>query len=380
MIELNYSFSDGILRLGRGDQRFALDAANSLFHPLVDRIDALKPRRIHIDCRLAGKTYLTLVRALLHTELTQCTLVLLRREVDAPWEDFLYPLSKAFGAHLVARDRRRWGKVSTYRFELARKLPEFKYALSINVVSDGKDLARLAATLENIYSHDLRQTVVRVVGPAALRTSATITAYPDCEVVADDAIYGADSRFPISRKKNLVLDQTDSERVVILHERIRLGKDWVHRLLKDVRHFDLYTCALTTAPGLRYLDKFAIRFFGFPTLRKHHYFLTWNEDNAQQMVDGGLFVIHRRALGAHRFDESLHWGEMEDVDLVLRLKLAGSLVGFDSANAAESTTGGHFSLASRMPLSALYKIWVRRLSIGYTLTRWAGIWRASRKA
>ncbi len=247
------------------------------------------------------------------------------------------------------------------------------------MVSDGRDLGRLAATLENIYSQDLRGVVVRVVGPAALReTSLLRQTYPDCEVIADDGIYGADSRFPISRKKNLALAKADSERVVILHERIRLGEDWVRRLLQDIRYFDLYTCALSTEAGSRYLDKFGIRFAGFPTLRKHHYFLTWNEDNSEQLVDGGLFVLHQRALGSRRFDEALYWGEMEDVDLVLGMKLAGCLVTFDSQNAAFSTTSGHFSLSPRMPLSALYKIWVRRLSIGYALTRWAAIWRASR--
>ncbi len=377
---LPYSTRQDLLILGQGPQKLTLDAANGLFFPLVELVNKGGFRRVQLFGGLPGKEYLCAVRALFHSRCEDFKITVIRRERDRPWEDLLHPLSKAFGKSLVAESKVRVGKASGMRFIVRRSRSRRSYRASLNIVSDGKNLDRLAETLENVFSQDLAGVVVRVVGPASLSASTLFQGLFDrCELIDDSAIYSKDLRFPISKKKNLVFDKADAEIIVILHERIRLCPGWVKRLVEEIRFFDLYAGAMNTMTGERYVDKFAMRSSGYPSLRKHHYFLSWNEDNAEQLVDGGLFVVHADALGDCRFDESLHWGEMEDVDLVLRLKLNGSLVTFDAENHAYSTTAGHFSLNSKSAISTLYKVWVRRLSIGYPLTRWAAIWRAGRR-
>ncbi len=370
MTLLNYSFSRGTLWIGRGNKSIEFDSRNALFSPITDLFNSLQPKRIYVYGGVTGKAYLCTLRAIFHSDLESFQITLWKRNNQSPWEDYLYPLSRTFGPELVQSRYRRGRHFGWRRFQVSRHLPNYSYQLGIYLVSDGKDLVRLRASLEALSVYCAPATVLRVICPAQVSASAELrSAYPQWEWIDDSSIYSADTRFPISKKKNLAFDKNDAERVVILHERIRLHAEWVQRLFKNARFFDLYTCGLFTQDGRRYLDKFGIRFAGYPTLKKNHYFLTWKEDNAHQLVDGGLFVIHARALGGHRFDPALHWGEMEDVDLVLRMKQGGSLVSFDSKNKAWSTTDGHFSLASGYGLVALYKIWIRRLSWGYRVAR-----------
>lgn len=377
MTSIPYRICNETLVLGRGPLRIAFDGANGRFTPLVVLIDGCRPRAVRFHAGLKSKAYLCAVRALLHSGFEKGRIHLVRRNIDAPWEDFLYPLSKAFGPELRAVRRRPRGKFTTYTFRLDRQSAPRPYQASINVISDGRDEDRLAQTLRNVFTQDLTDTVVRVVGPGALAATPLLrSTFSQVEVIPDDGVYGSDLRFPISKKKNLALQKDDADRVVLLHERIRLSPQWLARVKQE--SFDIYTCPMTDGSGARYVDKFGIEFDGVPTLHKRHYFLTWREDNSAQMVDGGLFVLSRRALGARRFDEALHWGEMEDVDLVLALKNAGCLVTFDRANRAASTTSSHFRLKAWSPASALYKIWVRRTHLGYRLARGFGILRGLR--
>jgi hypothetical protein len=108
------------------------------------------------------------------------------------------------------------------------------------------------------------------------------------------------------------------------------------------------------------LDKFSLRFHAYPTVDRAHYYLSYPEDNLDQMIDGGFIILSRIGIGDLRFNPDLHWGEMEDVDLLLRLRLKGRHVTFAPDNSAQSDATGHFSLKEKSWVDRFAKIRVKR--------------------
>lgn len=359
-----------LFKINRGRERLNIDFANGEIQPLVAAIDRCLPNVVSIDAGLSPLHYLAVIRAVFHSNLDNFEIRLFRRPEDPPWEDYLFPLSKSFGSDALCLGHRILRKISVFRFRVRRTLPQFSHRLGFYVISDGRSWEKLDQTLTSIAAQNMNGCSLAVIGPRHLAENTELRAkFPLCRVIPDGDVYGSEKRFPISKKKNLAFENNDAERVVILHDRIRLPAGWVDRLLRDVPSFDFYTCRHVARDKFRYLDKFSIRYSGYLTNQKCHYYLTYKEENATQLVDGGIFVIHMRAFGSERFDPRLHWGELEDVDLVLRRKLECNIVTFDRHNHVESLFTGHFHLKSGSLLGGLYKIWIRRTGLGYRLSR-----------
>lgn len=385
--KLNYTWSQHrrSLVLNRGTSVLeGIDEANSLYSPLVELLEKYQPTTVTLVAHhLTSKMQWLICRSLFHSNLQSVLVRILWPQGPMHYEDFSYPLSKTFGEQLTCCRRRKIQGISLFDFKIERQLPRFLFEVGFYVISNGKDIDALIETLRSIRMSERISGEIVVVGPQALSSSGQLLKeFPTIQFISDEEIYKpGEVRFPISRKKNLILDQGRSEIVVILHDRIRLNPDWTNQLMARHRHFDLYTCVIESMDGrFRYLDKFSLDFQGYIQNRKSHFYMGYGEDNSRQMVDGGFFVLNRKSTGNVRFDPTLHWSEMEDVDFVLKLKLAGCLVSFDPENNAQSVQRGHFQLAKASLLSRFYKTRVRRQAWAWRLVEMMNFirWRRSR--
>jgi hypothetical protein len=366
MAKLKYQLSGKEIRFNRGQETICVDSNNAQFSQLVRKLNATHCQRATIYCRLSNKLYLMLIRALFHSQWMDFEIRLIVDQYCDPIENYLFPLSKTFGDTTILCHRKNRQNFLIYTIKVKRKLPHYDAAVGFYVMSDGKNLLRLRSVLQSIQDQGSADYTMTVVGPSLLAKSEIFRIFPDCQLIPDESIYlPFDKRFPISKKKNLALQYDNSERIVILHDRIVLSPRWLERLLTKHPYFDIYTCKIIAANRYRYLDKFGLKFKGYITRAKRHYYLTYREDNSDQLVDGGFLVLNRRALKGLQFDPQLFWGEMEDVDFILRMKLMCALVTFDPANTVTSEFSGHFSLKKLSLLGYLYKVFLRRSSLAY---------------
>ncbi len=380
---MKYRLSERRISFGSGiSASIDVDWSNSQFSDIVRLLDRHRPHVVSIRCSVPVKSHLLLVRALFHSALTDFELRMVHGPGHLPFEDFIVPLCKTFGSEMTGMGHKTEKGVMISRYRIRRNLPSHPHPIGFYVMTNGKDIAKLDATLKTIADQSIPNADIAVVGPAALREHPLIQEkYSGTRVIPDEGIYSSDKRMPLSRKKNLVFNEIRAERLVILHDRIRLGPGFAKRLLETSPWFDLYTCRLTASGTHRYLDKFGVRFDSYYNLRKRHYYLDYREDNIDQQIDGGFFVLHARALQGDRFDDRLHWGEMEDLDFVLRRKLEFNLVTFDPGNQVESLFTNHFSLKEGSPLRTYYKSRVRRWKLGYWIVRGiarARVWKTRR--
>lgn len=355
------------LYLNRGTAALnGFEEQNSIFTPLVELINQLQPKYFVIHgYKLSSKTHWLICRALFHSNLPTLKIHLVYPQGWTASEDYFYPLSKTFREHLKCSSKKVQSGIIRYQFSIERSIAQFAKTIGFYVISNGKDISRLRDVLDSIHIPSSVSHEIVVVGPLSLlKEKALLEKCPGLEVISDESIYDSQEiRFPISKKKNLIFSKGSSEIIVILHDRIRLNQNWANQLLKKMRYFDIYSCVVRSIDGsLRYLDKFSMRYVSYIQNRQSHYYLTYKEDNSDQLIDGGFFVINRKSLGDRQFDQALHWTEMEDVDFVLSMKLSGSLITFDKDNFASSLSAGHFSLPRHSVFIKFFKIWIRRKS------------------
>ena len=163
------------------------------------------------------------------------------------------------------------------------------------------------------------------------------------------------------KKKNLGFQSAEGEIVIIYHDRVLITSNWLKKLSKLNISFDLYSSRITSKSS-RFLDKVAYKYNEYLFSPANLYYLTYNEQNKYQYVDGGLFVINNhRYYGEKIFDESLNWLEMEDVDFIARTKLNCNLITFDKFNEVESVFKKHFKLTKNY-FKNFYKLFIRRFN------------------
>jgi hypothetical protein len=369
-VNLKYSITKSMLCFNKGSYFLPIDLNNNQISPVVELLNDKFPNFIKVRVSNNILELLFLLRAIFHSDLQEFILgIVLSNKTRQKTEDALYLVSKIFGSEAILYKKRLCHNGSIYRFKIKRSLASTpKLEFGFYLISNGKNLKHIDNFLNNIYSQGVDDIEIGIVAPSSLFKNNLISKHPNVRIISDDHIYGEDIRFPISKKKNLILSQTSAKRIVILHERILFDSNWAQRILDNNPYFDFYTCSVTSDAGERFLDKRGVKFKGYIANKKQQFYLTHHEENSEQCLDGGLVVIHYRVAENHMFDERLHWGEMEDIELTCRAKLNCMTVTFDPENIAKSEFKQHFYLKSTSLLQVVYKVWLRRLPyIGHTV-------------
>ena len=347
---------------------FAADAANPLnidhknsqFTAITVLINTKNPKYIRIKSPIKPKPYLCLLAGIQHAQFNgKLTLEL---GPSAAFEDYLFPISKRFAQTAICTARSATQNCQHFTFTLKSPSHFKTNSIGFYIITNGQNSDWLNKTLNSILAQNSTIPIhLYLIGPKKLLLNLT-TQHANLDVLDDSGIYTNDTRFPISKKKNIALNHGKHPYVVILHDRISLEPHFADHLTKTVSHFDLYTCHVTAQKNgktYRYGDKVGYTFKSYLTMGKALYYMSHKEDNQHQMIDGGLMVFNMHTASHIRFDERLHWGEMEDIDLMASCKQDCLLITYDNTQLASSVFCNHFALKNGSILTP-YKMWLRR--------------------
>ena len=196
-------------------------------------------------------------------------------------------------------------EISRLRFEIYQE-----NTWTFAILTQGKERkANVMKFLSSIRKNDedCRHQIL-VCGPKDEDYSKFNVDYIDTEIFDD-------SKFAeIAKKKNIIALNAKNENLLICHDRYYLPDDFFRSFEKFGYDFDFVTIAQETESGVRYPYYCALY---QPNLSWTHP-IDVRDLNVlldTQYVNGGLMIFKRTTLLAIKFNELLHWCQMEDVEI-----------------------------------------------------------------
>jgi hypothetical protein len=236
----------------------------------------------------------------------------------------LYEVSICFKERLKLVNKRTIGEVVILTFDkIVSTLPEDDQigSWSFGIVSDGRKNDRILAIINQIKQFSIPNFEVVVCGPSPASD------LPSFVKVLDDSDLYFDSRIPISKKKNRIIDNAKYNNLVLFHDRFSFPEDWYKNILKQGNYFDGFCIRIVDEETKKhrvqdwistslYHYEFKKLFHNKPILAYDKWVPNWN-------VNGGFMIIKKHLISRVKLNPFLHWGEAEDGDLCRRLDADG---------------------------------------------------------
>jgi hypothetical protein len=268
--------------------------------------------------------------------------------VSGPFE-INFGLMRQWAFRLLSHDCRLVSIDETKRellFERTRPLPSAEWAAGVVFSGAQSEVPILHACLEGLLAQPelaSRPGRILVCGPPEGRLAVEGIS----GVRYLDQAPSVGSRFAIGAKKNQLAKALDAPRIAIMHARIVLG----HLALQGVpRDFDFGTPDVRVVrqgrsePYLSLCFSDAGELGRFPRAKPLTTRNLWGQDHLaihQQgapYIDGGVFFARRDAYLDCPLDETIAWGEAEDVEWCARAAQKGYLVDLFPGSPATSQT------------------------------------------
>ena len=346
-MKLKYQINKNSICFGEGKSFIQVDCNNNVYNNLVNFLDNLSPQnKIYINLKNNFKLYLILLKSIFYSKISMFNLYLIN-----PNQVHKYILSKVFRGSIFLKIEKKINKLHVQRYKADIKKLKFQFKYSVIFISQKINYKFVEKLISEFSSFDIEFIFVI--------NEETKHRFPNSNIKVIYYKSNHDLRFNMSKKKNLGIKSASGEILVVTHDRIQITAQWLLNLSKFSNSFDLYGSKIFSQ-NFRFLDKVAYKFKEYLFLSPKIYYLTYDENNSFQYLDGGLIVLNnKRFFGQKIFDESLNWTEMEDVDFSARTKLECNLVSFDKNNYLSSDFKQHFKL-SKNPLMYIYKSFVMR--------------------
>ena len=196
---------------------------------------------------------------------------------------------------------------------------------SFGIISNGQNESGIKRLITSIRVQEIVNYEILICGPI-------ISGLDDNSIHYISDVQQTDIRAPISKKKNKLVQHLKYANIVILHDRFQLPEDWFKNILEYHESFEVLC-----VPNLNRRSKGRMNdwmyFKGLPSNRWAMSRLenSYNK-NSWNYLPGGLIIAKKFVLESVPLNENLFWGELEDVDWSLRLKLSGFEIWFDKNN------------------------------------------------
>lgn len=207
----------------------------------------------------------------------------------------------------------RWGQPAT--------LNSFDFGM----ISNGSNIPSLEAFIRSVSA---------INGIAAVDWSIPICGPANLAEQLDLSFLGADRskvRFVvepdvfresgwITKKKNLIVDSSTAENILIAHDRFTLPPDFIERMKNFGSDFSLIVPRQIDANGERVGDWVSIEsHWGWGPQR----LLSYDDYDENIYVNGGILIAKRVVLADQGWSNLLFWDQAEDVELSRRLSAHG---------------------------------------------------------
>lgn len=129
----------------------------------------------------------------------------------------------------------------------------------------------------------------------------------------------------ITRKKNLVAQVALYDNLVLLHDYFLFHPNWYQSYLAFGNEWDICSNPQLLLNGKRHFTDWVN--WDDPDYPRYHSFAydDWSHTK-YQYISGGYFLVKRQFLQANPFNETMSWGQPEDVEWSLRVRNQAKIV------------------------------------------------------
>lgn len=249
--------------------------------------------------------------------------------------EWMYELSLTFKdrIHLFEKKSIPFGNFKFKKLRSCLAKDDIISRWSFGIVSNGKDNESVLNIISQIINFDIPEYEILICGPEPSND------LPERVRILDETMCYTDLRIPISRKKNLIIDNAIYDNLVILHDRILFPENWYEKMKDYGNYYDMLCTPILNIANqnrrmldwIRHVDTFykpniiSRLLFNNTTL----YYNEWSKDI---FVNGGFFQIKRLYAQNNPLNTNLNWGEKEDVDFSIRQYYDGILMSFNTHN------------------------------------------------
>lgn len=182
---------------------------------------------------------------------------------------------------------------------------------SIGLITTGSNSSLVQKQLSTIKSCGLEEYEVIVVGGMPIE-EAGVKHLP----FEDERVPGW-----ITRKKNLIAQNAQYENCVIMHDYIGLDQDWAAGFEIFGNNWNVAMTRVEDIFGRRFYDWLSWDSPVYPRYAPIPYSV--KDHTSFQFISGAYWVAKTQFMLDHPLDESLTWGQSEDIEWSLRVRQNG---------------------------------------------------------
>lgn len=194
-------------------------------------------------------------------------------------------------------------------------------AWSFGAISNGKKNERILALIEQVRNFQIPNFEFLICGPAPSNN------LPSFVKIIDDSDLYFDSRIPISKKKNKIIDAANYNNLVLFHDRFNFPDHWYSDMKKYGNYFDGVAIPIldeeTKSHRIQDWMSTSLDHYDFLKIFPKNRMLKYNQWVPNWNINGGFLIVKKHLIKRVKFNPFLHWGEAEDGDLCRRLDADG---------------------------------------------------------
>ena len=195
---------------------------------------------------------------------------------------------------------------------------ELSKSWTFGIITDGKDIDRLKSIIKSIISQNISIFEILIITDQI----PIIDSDHKLKIIKFDLKENIDNKniFPISRKKNLIIKNSQYENICFLHDYVVLCDDWYKGFLKfnHNNEWKIFTNRVEDENGNRALDW--IVYDHFITYKKITFLPYDININKYQCLVGYYWCAKKEVMIKFPLNESLLWGQSEDIDWSKRVR------------------------------------------------------------
>ena len=256
-----------------------------------------------------------------------------------PFSFFMYEFSLALGSRYKLLTKTVKGQLISLVFEKSNQTlieGDSIEKWSFGIVSGGTKVPQIKNIINQIRLLRIPYYEIIICGPLESSFCGS-----DLNQISDDLITN-DIRIPITKKKNLIIRRAKYENLVIMHDRISFPLSWFSQIKIHGNYFEVLSMKIFNHDMNKRVQDWLYLKGDFNYFNKiESGIVNYDKWNPYLYIDGGFIVIKTSIIKEILYNENLHWGEAEDVDLARRLYLNGNLFEVDVNNFVFTETHRH---------------------------------------
>jgi hypothetical protein len=236
----------------------------------------------------------------------------------------MYELSISYKERIKLISKEKNGNVFKLVFQKIKPILPIEDSIgswSFGIVSDGRKNDRILNIINQIKQFSIPNFEIIICGPPPADNLPEFV-----KIVGDTDLY-FDSRIPISKKKNRIIENATFNNLVLFHDRFSFPEDWYKNICLHGNYFDCLSIKIldedTQTHRIQDWMGTSLDHYDFLKINPKIYNLQYNQWIPNWNVNGGFMIIKKHLIERVKLNPFLNWGECEDGDLCRRLDADG---------------------------------------------------------